>query len=64
MAELALPMKCLTEKFSPDAAWRANFFRVEGASEPRFYSAWRPTGTPVPNFHVPAAFGKLAFRRK
>ena len=60
-AELALPMKSLTARFEPSAAWRANFFRVEGASEPRFYSAWRPTGTPVPNFHVPEAFGNLVF---
>jgi alpha-galactosidase len=60
-AELALPMESLTRQFDPAAAWRVNFFRVEGATEPRFYSAWRPTGTPKPNFHVPAAFGKLIF---
>jgi alpha-galactosidase len=60
-AELVLPMKSLTARFEPSAAWRVNFFRVEGAGEPRFYSAWRPTGTPVPNFHVPEAFGKLVF---
>jgi alpha-galactosidase len=41
--------------------WRVNFFRVEGAAEPRFYSAWRPTNTPKPNFHVPEAFGALVF---
>jgi alpha-galactosidase len=62
-AELAVPMKSLTEKFDPAAAWRINFYRVEGAKEPRFYSAWRPTGTPEPNFHVPEAFGKLVFER-
>jgi hypothetical protein len=61
IAELALPMKSLTANFDPTKAWRANFFRVEGASEPRFYSAWRPTATPVPNFHVPESFGKLVF---
>jgi alpha-galactosidase len=61
MAETALPMKSLTTQFDPTKAWRANFFRVEGATEPRFYSAWRPTGTPVPNFHVPEAFDKLIF---
>jgi alpha-galactosidase len=63
MAELMLPMKSLTAEFDPAKAWRVNFFRVEGASEPRFYSAWRSTGTPVPNFHVPDAFGKLAFEK-
>jgi alpha-galactosidase len=61
IAELAIPMKSLVEKFEPSATWRVNFYRVEGASEPRFYSAWRPTGTPVPNFHVPEAFGELVF---
>ncbi|MGB8473312.1 MAG: carbohydrate-binding family 9-like protein [Candidatus Acidiferrum sp.] len=61
IAELALPMKSLTAHFEPATAWRVNFFRVEGAGEPRFYSAWRPTGTPVPNFHVPECFGTLVF---
>ena len=61
IAELAIPMKCLVAKFDPAAAWRVNFYRVEGPQEPRFYSAWRPTRTPVPNFHVPEAFGELIF---
>jgi hypothetical protein len=61
VAELVLPMKSLTAQFDPAKAWRVNFFRVEGASEPRFYSAWRPTGTSVPNFHVPDCFDKLVF---
>jgi hypothetical protein len=62
-AELAIPMKALTENFDPGAEWRVNFYRVEGPREPRFYSAWRATGSPQPNFHVPAAFGKMRFRR-
>jgi alpha-galactosidase len=61
IAELALPMKSLTPSFDPAAIWRVNFFRVEGPAEPRFYSAWQPTQTPQPNFHVPEAFGKLFF---
>src|SRR5438874_2598789 len=61
IAELAIPMKCLVAKFNPAARWRVNFYRVEGAKEPRFYSAWRPTGTVEPNFHVPEAFGELIF---
>ena len=61
VAELALPMLCLTQSFDPAVAWRVNFYRVEGASEPRFYSAWQPTGTPQPDFHVPASFGRLIF---
>ena len=61
VAELALPMNCLVEPFDPAATWKVNFFRAEGPSEPRFYSAWQPTRTPSPNFHVPEAFGVLAF---
>jgi hypothetical protein len=60
-AELAIPIGALTRSFDPKAAWRANFYRVEGKKEPRTYMAWRPTGTPQPNFHVPAAFGTLRF---
>jgi hypothetical protein len=60
-AQLTLPMKSLTSQFDPKRTWRVNFYRVEGAEEPRFYSAWRPTGTPVANFHVPESFGKLVF---
>ena len=60
-AELAIPMKALTEHFDPAAVWRTNFYRVEGPHEPRFYSAWQATGTPQPNFHVPSAFGRLRF---
>jgi alpha-galactosidase len=60
-AELAIPMTALTPNFDPKVVWRANFYRVEGRKEPRTYMAWRPTGTPQPNFHVPAAFGRLRF---
>jgi hypothetical protein len=60
-AEIAIPLRSLALHFGPSSVWRANFFRVEGAAEPRFYSSWRPTNTPQPNFHVPTAFGKLRF---
>lgn len=60
-AVLALPISSLVGRLDPRAVWRANFYRVEGATEPRFYSAWRPTHTPLPNFHVPEAFGALVF---
>jgi len=60
-AELAIPMKSLTQHFDPTSVWRVNFFRVEGGTEPRFYSAWQPTNTPQPNFHVPERFGFLRF---
>jgi alpha-galactosidase len=62
-AELAIPMKALAAPFDPSKVWRANFYRVEGKKEPRSYLAWQPTRTPQPNFHVPAAFGRLRFAR-
>jgi alpha-galactosidase len=61
-AEIALPMRTLAPAFEAKTDWRVNFFRVEGPTEPRFYSSWQPTNTPQPNFHVPEAFGKLSFR--
>jgi len=63
IATIALPMNTVTTHFDPPANWRVNFFRVEGANEPRFYSSWQPTHTPRPNFHVPEAFGWLRFER-
>jgi alpha-galactosidase len=61
VADLAIPIDCLTRTFDPCEVWRANFFRVEGAEPNRFYSSWRPTCTPQPNFHVPEAFGELIY---
>jgi len=48
----------------PAAVGQANFCRVEGKQEPRFYSAWQPTKTPQPNFHVPEPFGALRFAER
>ncbi len=64
VAELALPTKSIVAHFDPAVTWRVNFYRVEGSAEPRFYSAWQPTRTPAPNFHVPEAFGELMFARR
>jgi hypothetical protein len=61
MAELAIPMDSLTSDFNPDELWRLNLFRIEGREPDRFYSAWRPTYTPKPNFHIPEHFGELVF---
>lgn len=41
--------------------WLINLFRCVGPEAPERYLAWRPTGTPEPNYHVPAAFGPLHF---
>lgn len=52
-AELAVPLRGAEE------GWRLNLFRVEGQGAGRVYSAWSPTGTASPDFHVPASFGRL-----
>jgi len=60
-ADLAIPIGALAPDFDPVDCWRVNFFRCEGVDSQRFYSAWQPTNTPDPNFHVPEVFGKLRF---
>ena len=61
VAQLAIPMHCLTDSFNPRAPWRLNLFRIEGRAQARFYSSWQPTNTLQPNFHVPDVFGTLTF---
>jgi alpha-galactosidase len=60
-AELAIPFSCLTASLNPEEVWRLNIFRIEGPEPGRFYSAWSPTFTSKPNFHVPEYFGELHF---
>ena len=60
-AELAIPFVAFTSHVEPSQLWRVNFFRCEGSEPERFYSAWQPTGTQQPNFHVPEKFGFLRF---
>ena len=61
-AEIAIAIKALTAEFDPKEPWRANFYRIEGKTEPRKYMAWQPTMAPQPNFHVPERFGIMRFR--
>lgn len=63
-ADLAVPMRSLTASFDASHDWRVNFYRVEGQTKPRFFSAWSPTYTQHPSFHVPERFGHLVFREK
>jgi alpha-galactosidase len=60
-AELAIPFSAVTSNFDSTACWRVNFFRCEGLEPGRYYSAWQPTGTEKPNFHLPEKFGWLRF---
>lgn len=58
---LAIPFASLGGAPELGDAWLANLFRCVGSGESRGYLAWQPTFTEVPNFHVPASFGKLTF---
>jgi hypothetical protein len=61
-AEMGVPMSVFCTEFDPRETWRLNLFRIEGQETERYYSAWRPTYTPKPNFHVPERFGELRFQ--
>ena len=41
-------------------AWRANFYRCGGKTDPQ-YACWNPVAFERPNFHTPESFGTLAF---
>lgn len=62
MIAIRVPWKALGRKPQAGERWRGNLFRVVGSGETRGYVAWRPTRTPEPNFHVPAAFGWIKFK--
>jgi alpha-galactosidase len=62
-ADLAIPIAAITSDFDAGQNWRVNFFRCEGLEPQRFYSAWQPTETEKPNFHVPEKFGVLRFEK-
>lgn len=46
---------------APGAVWRANLFRIGRVDGVRQFLAYAPTGTPAPDFHVPASFVPLVF---
>lgn len=58
---MRIPWSDALPKPQSGEVWRANLFRCVGPESPDRYLAWRPTGTPEPNFHVPEAFGSLHF---
>lgn len=59
---IRVPWKALGRKPQNGERWRGNLFRVAGSGATRGYVTWRPTHTPEPNFHVPAAFGWIKFK--
>ncbi len=59
-AGLAIPWSAISGADSPEATYRANFYRIERTrgSEPEF-SCWSPTFTAPADFHKPEYFGVL-----
>ena len=57
--EMRIPWSEAILKPSVGDVWRVNLFRCVGPEAPERYLAWRPTGTPEPNYHVPEVFGML-----
>ena len=56
-AMLSIPLEHLVEPVP--SRWRANFYRVD-RGKPDEYSAWSPTLTDPPDFHVPERFGFMS----
>lgn len=56
--EVALKAPEILAALKAGASLPLALYRMEGKS-PRRYLAWSPTRTPKPDFHVPAAFGRL-----
>jgi hypothetical protein len=46
---------------APGVSWKANFYKTgSNTSNPHYYT-WSPVSNPVPNFHLPAFFGRINF---
>ncbi|HYM23530.1 MAG TPA: carbohydrate-binding family 9-like protein [Vicinamibacterales bacterium] len=60
---LRIPFASLTiDPPRPGDEWGANFFRIDrSAKRGDEFMAWQPTRKSPPDFHVPAAFGRLVF---
>ena len=60
-AELAIPMKALTPEFRSESSLAGQFLSGRGKGRAASLYGVAATGTAKPNFHVPAAFGRLRF---
>lgn len=65
--ECRIPLKMLRQ-FSkvttpgPGVSWRANFYKTGSQTSNPHYYTWSPVSNPVPNFHLPAYFGRVTFK--
>ncbi|MGC3944895.1 MAG: carbohydrate-binding family 9-like protein [Chryseolinea sp.] len=42
--------------------WPANFYKTGSKTSNPHYYTWSPVSNPVPNFHLPQYFGRIAFK--
>ena len=61
LMSMAIPWSAFGNTPAAGDVWRGNLFRCVGEGEDRGYLAWQRTMTPIPNFHVPEAFGEFHF---
>lgn len=61
LISMQIPFTAFGKEPQPGDIWLGNILRCVGTSPGRGYLAWRPTFTPEPAFHVPAAFGQFVF---
>ena len=61
-AVMRLPFAAFGGAPAAGDAWRMNLFRVGRLGGERHYLAYAPTGTPTPDFHVPACFVPVVFK--
>lgn len=62
-AVMAVPFTAFGGAPRDGERWRVNLFRIARLDGVRQYLALSPTGTEAPDFHVPARFVPLEFRR-
>lgn len=65
--ECRIPLKILRDYTevttpAPGVEWRANFYKTGSKTSNPHYYTWSPVSNPVPNFHLPAYFGKVVFQ--
>ncbi|MEP7213904.1 MAG: carbohydrate-binding family 9-like protein [Acidobacteriota bacterium] len=60
---MCIPFRAFGKRPEPGEMWLGNLFRCIGRDPDRGYLAYNPTGTTVPNFHVPEKFVGFEFRK-
>ena len=59
---MRIPFAAFRKRPEPGESWLGNVFRCVGQGPDRGYLAYNPTGTTMPNFHVPEKFVGFEFR--